>query len=183
MVATSDLGSDAERRGGSSPFVRTKSDCHLAVAFLRPKGLALTVAARQYFAVSILLRNFEKQMDNTSVSKLSSIIHLLFRPMVVCSPCHCPRSADRSSSPRLYSPEGVYVNLYRSVLALLTAVRVPGSALGWLVVYLQTLQNVDLSSYKNFLIALYFFAIKNRVRVYQHKIFLLTFAVELEWWC
>ena len=40
MVATSDLGSDAERRGGSSPFVRTKSDCHLAVAFLRPKGLA-----------------------------------------------------------------------------------------------------------------------------------------------
>ncbi|MBQ2142445.1 MAG: hypothetical protein II204_04750, partial [Alistipes sp.] len=48
---------------------------------------------------------------------------------------------------------------------------------------LQTLQNVDLSSYKNFLIALYFFAIKNRVRAHQHKIFLLTFAVELEWWC
>ena len=34
------------------------------------KGLALAVAARQYFAVSILLRNLEKQMDNTSVSKL-----------------------------------------------------------------------------------------------------------------
>ena len=77
------------------------------------------------------------------------------------------------------------VNTYyqHSALALLTTVRVPGSAPGWLVVYLQTLQNVDLSSYKNFLIALYFFAIKNRVRVYQHKIFLLTFAVELEWWC
>ena len=72
---------------------------------------------------------------------------------------------------------------FASVLALLNAVRVPGSALGWLVVYLQTLQNVDLSSYKNFLIALYFFAIKNRVRAHQHKIFLLTFAVELEWWC
>ena len=67
--------------------------------FVRIKGLALTVAARQYFAVSILLRNFEKQMDNTSASKLPSIIHSLFRPMVVCSPCHCSRSADRSSSP------------------------------------------------------------------------------------
>ena len=54
---------------------------------------------------------------------------------------------------------------------------------GWVVGYLQTLQNVDLRSYKNFLIALYFFAIKNRVRAHQHKIFLLTFAVELEWWC
>ena len=78
--------------------LRHKSDL-LRVAFLRIKGLALAVAARQYFAVSILLRNLEKQMDNTSVSKLPGIIHSLFRPMVVCSPCHCSRSSERSSSP------------------------------------------------------------------------------------
>ena len=76
-----------------------KRDTFPSVAFLRIKGLALAVAARQYFAVSILLRNLEKQMDNTSVSKLPSIIHSLFRPMVVCSPCHCSRSSERSSSP------------------------------------------------------------------------------------
>ena len=149
MVATSDLGSDAERRGGSSPFVRTKSDCHLAVAFLRPKGLA-----KQSFAT----------------------------PFIFTIPPNLPLRREAYGKCPTCSPS---VNTYyqHSALALLNAVRVPGSAPGWLVVYLQTLQNVDLSSYKNFLIALYFFAIKNRVRVYQHKIFLLTFAVELEWWC
>ena len=44
MVATSDLGSDAERRGGSSPFVRTKAIVFLTVAFLRSKGFAPPVA-------------------------------------------------------------------------------------------------------------------------------------------
>ena len=77
------------------------SDCQIIRLKNHTKGLALAVAARQYFAVSILLRNFEKQMDNTSASKLPSIIHSLFRPMVVCSPCHCSRSAERSSSSSL----------------------------------------------------------------------------------
>ena len=47
MVATPDLGSGAERRGGSSPFIRT-SDCHLAVAFfVRIKRLSQSVAVWQ----------------------------------------------------------------------------------------------------------------------------------------
>ena len=46
MVATPDLGSGAERRGGSSPFIRT-SDCHSAVAFLRLKELVRSVAVWQ----------------------------------------------------------------------------------------------------------------------------------------
>ena len=36
MVATSDLGSDAERRGGSSPFIRTNATVFFeGVAFFR----------------------------------------------------------------------------------------------------------------------------------------------------
>ena len=55
MVATSDLGSDAERRGGSSPFIRT-SDCLLAVAFfVRIKELAPPVAPRQSYLRSVVV--------------------------------------------------------------------------------------------------------------------------------
>ena len=108
-----------------------------------------------------LLCNYEYRVSVSRSSKLGTNTHPIFYTYGILPnqfTLVCSRSADRSSS------------LGGTTLIV-----------GWL--YLQTLQNVDLSSYKNFLIALYFFAIKNRVRAHQHKIFLLTFAVELEWWC
>ena len=105
MVATSDLGSDAERRGGSSPFVRTKSDCHLAVAFFAFKGT---------------------RTDCGGSADLSAVID--------CASCHATTNIGRvsvaqaslalsltpSSIPTVFRP----INSSWSALALQNAVRV-----------------------------------------------------------
>ena len=55
MVATSDLGSDAERRGGSSPFIRTSDCIWQSLFFVRIKALVQRVAPRQTCLWSVVV--------------------------------------------------------------------------------------------------------------------------------
>ena len=55
MVATPDLGSGAERRGGSSPFIRTSTEQKNLLGFRLIKGLGQLVAPRQTCLRSVVV--------------------------------------------------------------------------------------------------------------------------------
>ena len=93
MVATSDLGSDAERRGGSSPFIRT-SDCLLAVAFfMRIKGLGQLVAVWQcnlrLSNVQSCCATLEYRLRISAQTSLTSILNQSSKPVGLSA--HSPR--------------------------------------------------------------------------------------------
>ena len=127
MVATPDLGSGAERRGGSSPFIRTSTEQISLLGFRLIKELGQLVAVWQTClcsvrcSVVVLLRNRKpcansQKVNNFPFSLFAQCLQLRCPPPLQLSHARSAQTCCDRSSPEMWKEIlGVLTVIARSV--------------------------------------------------------------------